>query len=199
MDQYVLNTQKWLNDNFEGKDGYTVIEENGKTGWTTIYALLHALQITLKVGSTANNFGPGTEKAFLNYIDSEGPIEQQDSGQIMTETRKMINGIIQGALLCKGYSLGNVGTPTGTFYEGTGNAIKKLKADAGLSDTSTVVTLNIMKALMSMDYFYSYDTSTRTKKIQEIQRYLNGNYEEYIGIKPCDGIYKSSFNICLTS
>lgn len=188
MDQYVLNTQKWVNENFKGQSGYTVIEENGQTGWNTIYALLHALQITLKVGSTANNFGPGTENAFLNYINTEGPIEQQDTEETVTETRKMINGIIQGALLCKGYSIGASG-PTGNFYAGTGNAIKRLKEDAGLSDTSTVVTLNIMKALMSMDYFYSYSTSEKTKNIQAMQRYLNGHYEDYIGLTPCDGVY----------
>ena len=54
-----------------------------------------------------------------------------------------------------------------------------------------------MKALMSMDYFYSYDTSTKTKNIQKIQRYLNANYEEYIGLSPCDGVYGRSTNKAL--
>lgn len=39
----VYYTQKWVNDNFKGEDGYTEIELTGKTGWTTIYALLHVL------------------------------------------------------------------------------------------------------------------------------------------------------------
>lgn len=42
-DPYVLNVQKWLNETYKGKKGYTEINENGKTGWPTIYGLLHAL------------------------------------------------------------------------------------------------------------------------------------------------------------
>lgn len=207
-DLYVQNTQKWLNDKFRGMSGYTEIEENGKTGWTTIYALLHGLQITLEVGSTANNFGPGTKNAFNAFIAANGNIQERATAQDAELQKKYesatgdekerlaklidqyekIHGIIQGALLCKGYSIGT-NKPTGYFYAGTGAAIKQLKADAGLSDTTTVVTLNIMQALMSMDYFFSYDTSERTQKIINMQRYLNSNYEAYIGLTPCDGIY----------
>ena len=63
-DPYVLNVQKWVNNTFRGETGYTEITENGQVGYPTIYALLHGLQIRLNVGSTANNFGPGTVKAF---------------------------------------------------------------------------------------------------------------------------------------
>ncbi|HIQ90192.1 MAG TPA: DUF1906 domain-containing protein [Candidatus Coprosoma intestinipullorum] len=54
-----------------------------------------------------------------------------------------------------------------------------------------------MKALMSMDYFYSYDTSERTQNIIEMQRYLNRNYEDYTGLCPCDGIYARRTNKAL--
>lgn len=182
-DPYVLNVQRWVNNRFKGKPGYVEIPENGKTGWTTIYALLHALQITLNVGSTADNFGTGTINAF-NREYPEG-VKQQDDDD---SSKHDIYGIIQGALLCKGYSIG-ASQPTCNFYGGTGDAIKSLKADAGLTDTTSTVTLNIMKALMSMDYFYSYDTSERTQNIISMQRYLNRNYEDYIGLCPCDGIY----------
>ena len=194
-DPYVLNVQKWVNNTYRGKPGYTEIEENGKTGWTTIYALLHGLQITLEVGSTADNFGQGTETAFNNYIRDNGVIQQQTS-EITDTVRKQINGIIQGALLCKGYPIG-ANTPTEQFLSGTGSAIRSLKEDAGLEDTSTEVTLNIMKALLSMDYFFSYDTSERTQKIITMQRYLNRNYEDYIGITPCDGVYGRRTNKAL--
>ena len=194
-DPYVLNVQKWVNNTYRGKTGYNEIEENGKTGWTTIYALLHGLQITLEVGSTADNFGQGTETAFNNYIRDNGVIQQQTS-EITDTVRKQINGIIQGALLCKGYPIG-ANTPTEQFLSGTGSAIRSLKEDAGLEDTSTEVTLNIMKALLSMDYFFSYDTSERTQKIITVQRYLNRNYEDYIGITPCDGVYGRRTNKAL--
>mgnify|MGYP004608653679 FL=1 len=194
-DPYVLNVQKWVNKTYSGRTGYSVITEDGYTGWGTIFALLHGLQITLGVGSTADNFGSGTESAFKSYISKNGAIKEKDTEEL-SKTRKEINGIIQSALLCKGYSIGATG-PTEQFYFGTGSAIKKLKSDAGIDNSTTEVTLNLMKALLSMDYFYSYDTSSKTKKIQKMQRYLNANYEKYIGLKPCDGIYSRSTNEAL--
>lgn len=126
-DPYVLNVQQWVNNKFRGQPGYTEIPENGNTGWTTIYALLHGLQITLEVGSTANNFGNGTINAFNNFVQKNGPIkertaaqdkelqdqynaesnyeEKQKIGKLIDQYEK-IHGIIQGALLCKGYSIG---------------------------------------------------------------------------------------------
>lgn len=215
-DPYVLNVQKWVNNKFRGKAGYTEVSESGYTGWPTIYALLHGLQITLEVGSTANNFGPGTESAWNTFVRQNGTILERTPEQDEKQREKLdsltgddkvalekyleqlenIHGIIQGALLCKGYSIGT-NTPTGNFYSGTGNAIKKLKRDAGLSDSNTVVTLNLIKALLSMDYFFSYNTSEKTQKIIEMQRYLNGNYEDYIGLRPCDGVYGRSTNTAL--
>ena len=40
----VLKTQVYLNAMYGGNPGYETIPENGKTGWTTIYALTRALQ-----------------------------------------------------------------------------------------------------------------------------------------------------------
>ncbi len=182
-DPYVLAVQEWVNETYRGKTGYTEIQENGKTGWPTIYALLHALQIELGITATADNFGAGTISAFNNKYPN-GVQQQADDD----ETKKNIYGIIQGGLLCKGYSIGT-GAPTCNFYSGTGSAIKKLKQDAGINASSSTVTLNVMKALMSMDYFYSYDQSERIQNIISMQRYLNANYEAYIGLSPCDGIY----------
>ncbi len=215
-DPYVLNVQKWVNSKFGDNVNYTEIVENGLTGWSTIYALLHGLQITLDVGSIANNFGDGTANAFNSFIHENGNIQlrtkEQDSelhdsyenasGKEKEKLEKLItqyeniHGIIQGALICKGYSIG-ANTPTGNFYGGTGTAIINLKQDAGLNDTTTIVTLNIIKALLSMDYFYSYDTSEKIQNTINMQRYLNRNYEEYIGIRPCDGIYSRRTNEAL--
>lgn len=215
-DPFVLNVQKWVNKKFKGCSGYTEITENGLVGWNTIYALLHGLQITLNVGSTANNFGNGTIRAFNSFVNSNGKIQERTASQDellkekceeATGTEKenleklidqyeKINGIIQGALLCKGYSIGT-NAPTGNFYSGTAKAIKNLREDAGLDSTSSVVTVNIMKALLSMNYFYSYDNSDKTKNIQKIQRYLNANYEDYVGLIPCDGIYNRNTNKAL--
>ena len=52
-DLMVLKTQQWLNKTYGGKTGYgSNINENGNTGWTTIYALTRALQIELGITST---------------------------------------------------------------------------------------------------------------------------------------------------
>ncbi len=224
MDPYIVNVQEWVNQNFKGEPGYEEITVTGKTGWTTIYALVHALQITLNVGAIVDNFGPSTENSFKEYISVTPLVETDPDNRVdpleflsleelqalntddMSEENKnkvielikyrRIVGIVQGALLCKGYSIGT-NKPTGNFYSGTGNAIRNLKEDAGVEDTTSYVTVNVMKALMSMDYFYSYDNSTRTKNIIEMQRYLNKNYEDYIGLCPCDGVYGRRTNKAL--
>ncbi|MBR1376663.1 MAG: DUF1906 domain-containing protein [Bacilli bacterium] len=190
-DPYVANVQEWVNDTYSGRTGYTEITVNGQVGWTTIYALLHALQIELGITNTANNFGPSTISLFNSRFPNG--VQQQTDGDTSSDN---IYGIIQGALICKGYDIG-ANTPTCHFYNGTGTAIRNLKSDAGLTDTTSTVTLNIMKALMSMDYFYSYDTSERTQNIIAMQRYLNRNYENYIGIRPCDGVYGRGTNAAL--
>ncbi len=195
-DPYVKKKKKWLNDTFGGKNGYNNVTENGKTGWDTIYALTRAFQICLGLSSPANNFGPGTETAFKNNFPN-GILEQPDqntipqhglNNQLNDQTMHNIYGIIQGALNCKGYSYGS-SSITCNFLTNTGKAIKRLKEDAGVLAETSTVTLNIMKALLSMDYFTSYNTSERTQNIILMQRYLNGNYENYIGIRPCDGVY----------
>lgn len=96
-DTYVLNTQKWLNSTY-GKDSrYNIIEENGKTGWDTIYALTRALQIELGISKPANNFGPSTTSKFNSRFPN-GVQQQADSDPIEDN----IYAIIQGALFCKG-------------------------------------------------------------------------------------------------
>lgn len=188
-DQMVLLTQKWLNSTYKDKTGYDTIDEDGYTGWNTIYALRKALQIELGITSTSNNFGPSTTAKFKTRFPNG--IQQQSQED---ETEDNIYGIIQGACWCKGYSTG-ASYITKHFYGGTGGAIKDLKDDAGCSDTTSTVTLNVMKALLSMDQFkLVYGGSL---KIQQIQKKLNNEYEAYIGLSPCDGYYGRQMNLAL--
>lgn len=188
-DPYVENTQKWLNANYTGKPGYNPITVTGATGWTTIYALLEALQIELGITSTSHNFGPSTTAKF-NARFPNGVVQQNADDT----TEDNIYGIIQGALLCKGYATGSA-TVTKHFYSGTGTAIKNLKSDAGCSDTSSNVTLNVMKALLSMDQFVLVNGGNSL--IQSVQRTINSKYEDYIGLAPCDGLYGRQMNTAL--
>ncbi len=82
MDTMVLKTQQYLNAMYCGNDGYNVIEENGQTGWTTIYALTRAFQIELGITSTADNFGTTTTRIFKEQYPNG--IAQQDSNDTAT-------------------------------------------------------------------------------------------------------------------
>lgn len=188
-DQMVLKTQQWLNNVYGQDSRFNLLTEDGVTGWQTIYGLIRALQIELGITVTSNNFGPTTKSKFQERFPNG--VQQQ---AIDDETESNIYAIIQGACWCKGYSTG-ASYITKHFYSGTGNEIKSLKSDAGCSDTTSTVTLNVMRALLSMNQFkLVYGGNS---KIQQIQRNLNNGYEAYIGLSPCDGLYGREMNEAL--
>ena len=189
MDKMVLETQKWLNETY-GKDSrFKKVDENGKTGWPTIYALIRALQIELGISNTVDNFGPGTQSLFLKRWPS-GIFEQNKSDK----TTSNVYSIIQGSLWCKGYSVGS--GISQNFYSGTGNAIKRLKADMGIEGNSTV-TLDIMKSLLSMQQYVLLKHYGGTTDVRNIQQKINREYKNYTGIIPCDGLYGREMNKAL--
>ena len=181
MDIMVLRTQEWLNDTYGDDPRYVAVAETGNTGWNTIYALRRALQIELGIQNTSSNFGP-TTTALFNQRFPNG-VQQQEHTD---DTEDNIYSIIQGALWCKGYST-NASYITQHFYNGTGNGIRSMKTDAGMVNPSSTVTIEVMKALLSMRQFklvYGGDST-----IREIQQRLNREYPGYIDYDPCDGIY----------
>lgn len=189
-DPMVLATQRWLNATYSGHVGYEPVAENGQTGWTTVYALLHALQIELGINMTADNFGSGTQSRFVNRWPDG--IHQQADGALETSN---VYGIIQGALWCKGYSTGASGI-TLHFFGGTGAAVRALKNDAGIGGDATV-TLEIMKALMSMMQFKLLEGYGGKDAIRAVQQRINREYIEYTGLIPADGLYGRELNTAL--
>ncbi|MCY8907471.1 DUF1906 domain-containing protein [Bacillus atrophaeus] len=181
MDEMVLQTQEWLNETYGGKHGYNTVEENGKTGWQTIYGLTRALQIELGISEPADNFGPTTQKLFK-------PLKRQAPD---SEPNNM-NYILQGALWCKGFSPGGF---TGVFFEQTENAVKKFQKAAGLTTQDGVVTALIMKALLDMSAFRLVPGGN--SRVRQIQQNLNRDYNDYIGLMPCDGLYARDTNKAL--
>ncbi|QUF65649.1 glycoside hydrolase domain-containing protein [Bacillus atrophaeus] len=181
MDEMVLQTQEWLNETYGGKHGYNTVEENGKTGWQTIYGLTRALQIELGISEPADNFGPTTQKLFK-------PLKRQAPD---SEPNNM-NYILQGALRCKGFSPGGF---TGVFFEQTENAVKKFQKAAGLTTQDGVVTALIMKALLDMSAFRLVPGGN--SRVRQIQQNLNRDYNDYIGLMPCDGLYARDTNKAL--
>ncbi len=196
MDEMVYTTQQWLNKTYSDKHGYIELDLSnesikGRTGWTTIYALTRAFQIELGIAEPASNFGPTTEARFKDRF----PNGIHPAGEDETDN---VYGIIQGALWCKGYSTGHYAETHGEldthFDDSVENAIKQLKTDAGFLNPNGVVTLNVMKALLSMDYFVIGYGTGGDNGIRFIQQELNRSYENYIGLMPCDGIYGRNTN-----
>ncbi len=193
-DVMVQKTQEWLNNKYGGKPGYIPLDLSeeagivGRTGWTTIYALLGALQIELGLNETGTNFGPTTERLFNEMFGGgiKPPIDQT----AVCGRYGGIYGIIQGALWCKGYPA-HYGEITEHFDQSTQAGIMNMREDAGISP-GTTVTLNVMKALLSMNQYKLVWKGS--SKIQSIQRALNNMYEEYIGLSPCDGLYGREMN-----
>ena len=116
-DQMVLQTQQWLNKTYGNDPRFKKINPDGRTGWPTIYALTRALQIELGIQSTADNFGPSTQRLFKQRYPNG--VRQQ---AVADKSTSNVYSIIQGALWCKGYSTG--GNISQHFYDGTGSAIR---------------------------------------------------------------------------
>lgn len=190
-DPMVYLTQRWLNQEYGDVPGFGSVPENGRTGWDTIYGLTRALQIELGITSLANNFGPTTARLY-----GQNPLHRQDG-----ITNKKF-AILQGALWCKGYSPGYYlrENADGTvsfdeiFNENVERAVIQLKKDAGFTNPDGVVTVNLMKALLSMDAFKLLSSYGGDVKVREMQQKLNRKYEAYTGLTPCDGVYGRNTN-----
>lgn len=190
-DPMVYLTQKWLNQEYGNVPGFGSVPENGKTGWDTVYGLTRALQHELGITALADNFGPTTERLY-----GQNPLHRQDG-----VTNRQF-AILQGALWCKGYSPGyhvreNAdGTVTydEIFDAGVESAIIQLKKDAGFTNPDGVVTVNVMKALLSMDSFKLLTSYGGDAKVRAMQQKLNRKYEAYTGLNPCDGVYGRNTN-----
>ncbi len=191
-DPMVYLTQKWLNQEYGDVPGFGSVTENGKTGWNVIYGLTRALQHELGITELANNFGPSTKALY-----AKNPLHRQDG----VTDRKF--AILQGALWCKGYNPGYYLTEdpeTGIvsfeeiFNDKVEKAVISLKTDAGFINPDSVVTPNLMKALLSMDSFKLLSTYYGgTYEVRSMQQKFNRTYEEYIGaLVPCDGVYGRS-------
>lgn len=186
MDEMVLAVQEWVNEKYGDHPGSSRIPENGRTGWSTVYALTRALQIELGITNTANNFGPSTEAAYKAF--GEMSIDNVPN----TEQGRNIVKILQGACWCKGY---NPGGFNGVFGPTTEQAVLKLQIDAGLPQRDGVVYAHVFKAFLTMDaYVLTYGGNSQ---IREIQRTLNQNYYRYSGVQPCDGHYQRQTNRAL--
>ena len=179
MDQAVKNAQIWLNNTYNGKNGYTKIPEDGITGQTTVKALITALQIEIGISSPNGTFGPATTSAC--------PTIKADLIALPDNKVK----ILQHGLYCKGYSPKLV---TGIFGNNTKEAVKEVQADAGLEDDGIVTPL-IFKTILNTDPLVL--ASDGDSQIRQIQQQLNRKYKNYFGIIPTNGKYERNTNKAL--
>ena len=180
-DQMIEITQRWLNDTYTGRHGYNTIVVDGKTGWTTIKALIRALQIEIGISEPNGVFGPTTASLCPTLSINSDSTNIKIKNQIF---------ILQGALYCKGY---NPGGFIGVFGPNTQKAIKRFQQDAGLLNKDGIVNALIFKALLNMDAF----VNVGDPKIRIAQQGLNREYYKYIGLIPCDGRYGRETNKAL--
>ena len=97
VDQMVLQTQQWLNKTYGNDPRFKKINPDGRTGWPTIYALTRALQIELGIQSTADNFGPSTQRLFKKRYPNG--VRQQAAADKSTSN---VYSIIQGGAVVQG-------------------------------------------------------------------------------------------------
>lgn len=129
-DPPVYYTQVWLNETFGYHPKWTVLAEDGITGWGTINGLIKALQIYLGVGADGD-FGNGTRDAFKSRYSSTNGVFWP-----AMNTTDNIYGIIEGALWCKGY-YGSSSREIDCKLDDRGaRSIMQLKADAGLDSSN---------------------------------------------------------------
>lgn len=183
MDQMVLQVQQWVNNIYSGRVGYTPVTEDGITGWSTITALITALQIEEGITLPNGTFGP-TTAALCPTLSINS-----DSSNLTTKHEIFI---IQGALYCKGYNPNGL---DGGFGSGVQSAVMAFQRDAGLSNLDGIATPMIFKALLNMDAFVL--VSGGDPKVRTVQQNLNRDYSNVIGLMPCDGIYSRATNTAL--
>ncbi|WP_243186668.1 hypothetical protein [Clostridium intestinale] len=94
----VLLTQQWLNGVYKDNINYSVIIDDGVTGWATITALTKALQIELGISTPNGNFGPATSAAFGSLSINSQPQDNWSNAEIISLQNKIF--ILQGALYC---------------------------------------------------------------------------------------------------
>lgn len=185
MDIKVQQTQQWLNDTYSG---VISIDEDGITGWSTIRALITALQIEL--GVVADGIlGDATLAAFL-------PLSVESNPEMLTINHQI--HILQGALYCKGQGLDPIYL-NGVYSESTKAAVAKLQSYAGLTavEQTGIADAEVMRALLNMDAYTLL--AKGDANIRTIQQSLNSRYHSYTGLIPCDGIFSKRTQRALIS
>lgn len=187
VDDQVRFTQQWLNSTYGSKAGWVLVDEDGYTGWGTIYALRRALQAELGISPLSSGFGPSTSAAFQAQV---GVISATSAN------RSRILRILSGALWCKGYAAYAVTSASSRdpFFSEVASAVAIVRYDLGLTtspDASTAtVDVKIMASLLSMDSYTTLLFYGGTNAVRSIQQWLNRTFatRRDFMLGPTDGV-----------
>ena len=174
MYQNVKNAQRYLNAMFGGHSEWVELEENGNTGALMMEGLIRAFQINNGISPATGFVGPRTIAKMkvlpiMERMDPDGDTSVNAA-------------LVQAALFAKGYNAGGI---TGIFYNAGVRAVRELQSDAGLFVTGRV-NWKVWAGLFSMNWFKKVSSGDETVRL--IQRQLNSEWSDIIGVGPCDGV-----------
>ncbi|MEV7093731.1 glycoside hydrolase domain-containing protein [Amycolatopsis sp. NPDC051045] len=184
-DEMVRQAQRFVNTQYGGVQNIPHVDEDGQTGWATMYALTRCLQHELGFypNELSNNFGVST---MAQLTTSYPKIDDTVSVPIG------IIRIIQAALWCKGYPGGewlDYGLPLGHYSASVRSSVTALKLDAGVDEAlwGPAIEPKVFKALLTMDAYVFIGNGTPA--VRTVQRWLNATYvhRQNFFIIPCDG------------
>ncbi|MEU3186900.1 glycoside hydrolase domain-containing protein [Streptomyces sp. NPDC006923] len=178
-DDMVKQAQRFINRTYGTYPGIPRVEEDGKTGWSTMYALTRCLQYELGISALSDSFGPTT----LSTLTSRWP-----SINASTAPSANVVRIIQSGLYCKGYDGGEI---DGIYNSRVSAAVQKLKSEAGVAGAypGDAMVPKLFKALLNMDPYVTISGGSDT--VRSIQQWMNSKYVNRLNyfIVPCDGFF----------
>lgn len=180
-DEMVLATQKWLNKTYGNIPEFNQPNEDGVTGWSTIYALIEGIQVELGVDHSA---------LFPGFGDTTYSLYDQLITPNWNSLSENVVYLIQGAFWCKGISPGGF---DGVQTQALSDAVSQLQKNAGFPTQDGILSAMWAQALFDMSAF----VNLKDPRIREMQQYLNAHYYQYTGILPTDGIYQRATNTAI--
>lgn len=172
-DSNVLKAQRYLNNMYGHRPEWVTLAEDGNSGTRLCQGIIRAFQIENGISPVTGNVGNLT----LNKMRSLASISKMNSDD---EANPNVC-ILQCALFAKGYAAGGI---TGVYYNAGVAAVKQYQSDANISQTG-IVDWKVWMGLVSLNWFKK--TATGNSNIVTIQRQLNAEWSDIIGVGPCDG------------
>lgn len=172
-DPNIIAAKNYLNSYYGGNSSWIPIKSE-YTGVELISGIIRGFQISCGLSSPTGEVGPAT----LNEMKSMPKIKLMDP----EDEPSPFVCLIQCALFAKGYAAGGI---TGIYYKTGEAAIASMQEDAGLPVTK-IIDWKVWAGLLSYNWFTM--SSGGDKKLQRIQRQLNADWSDVIGVQACDGI-----------